>query len=153
MGTKNACGVAADTLYKGQLTILRSRPGARSTASLTISVSNPGRITITQAAHSITLIRTVGARARSAGRITIMLSPTATAHTKLRTQPSVAVRVQVRYLPDGGITSTTTTTVVLSSALLIGPPSGPDVARLSALHQAGRARGVTESSRASVRLW
>lgn len=113
MGTKNACGVAVDSLYQGHLTIVRRTSKNGGTVALTIRVSDPGQVTVRQARGRIALLRSAHARARRAGDLTVVLHSTTAATMQLRAHRSITIRVRISYAPERGVAGTTSTAVTL----------------------------------------
>jgi hypothetical protein len=111
-GANNACGVAVDGLFAGHVTVIRRHSGSHATATLTARVSDPGTVTVRQPGNA-PLVKSVHTTARRAGNVTITVHPSSVALRLFTKRPSVKVRIEVDYVPVGGILSTTSTIVTL----------------------------------------
>ncbi|HEX8977575.1 MAG TPA: hypothetical protein VF781_13780, partial [Solirubrobacteraceae bacterium] len=113
LGTKNACGVAVDSLYAGKLVIVARHSRPRGIVRLTVGVSNPGVILV-RSASGLRLLRDARATVRHAEVTTISLVPTSIARRRLLKQRVIQARIRVEYLPTGGVAAAKTTTVTLA---------------------------------------
>lgn len=114
MGTRNACGVAIDNLYAGQLTIGSRLSRQHGTVILTVTVSNPGSVDVKQVGNRTTLLKPASKSANGAGKLTLILHPTEAAARLLWSHSSLHATLQITYNPAGGVPDTTTTKVTLT---------------------------------------
>ena len=112
-GNRNACGIAIDTLYQGQLSLYQRRSRKHGLVTVTLGVSNPGQIEVRQAGGRPTLIKPAQARPTRAGKLSLTLHPTAAATKRLLSHASLGTRIKISYTPRGGVTTVKSTRVVL----------------------------------------
>jgi hypothetical protein len=112
-GNRNACGVALDNLYEGQLTLYRPHSRKHGLVTLTLGVSNPGQIEIRQMSGRPTLIKPAQARALGAGRLSLTLHPTVAGTKRLLSHASATTRIKISYTPRSGVTTVKSARVVL----------------------------------------
>ncbi len=112
-GNRNACGVAIDTLYQGQLTLYQRRSRKHGLVTLTLGVSNPGQLEIRQVGGRPTLIKPAHARPTRASKLSLTLHPTAAAIKRLLSHASLVTRIKITYTPRGGVGMVKSTRIVL----------------------------------------
>jgi virginiamycin B lyase len=112
-GNQDGCGVAADALYAGTIKVLAARSLPGGAIALTIAVSNPGAITVRQAGPPRELLRPLRAGTSRAGRLTLTIHATPTAHQLLTRHAALQTRLELVYTPTGGVPTTATRVVAL----------------------------------------